>query len=239
MKNELQIFKYNDKPVRMVGTPDDPWWVLKDVCDVLDIARGARIAERLEEDEVRQTYITDKIGRSQETLIVNESGLYNVILRSDKPEAKPFRRWVTHEVLPSIRKTGTYSANPEQEALAEAKLNNSRARVSSMWMKIAEKISVPEYQNICASYASKALAGHEVIPLPEAVEHYFTATEIGNLLGVSGQRIGKIANEHGMKTDEYGKTVWDKSRYSAKQVETFRYNEKALQRFRELLGESA
>ena len=235
MKNELQIFKYNDKPVRMVGTPDDPWWVLKNVCDVLDIARGARIAERLEKDEVRQAYITDKIGRNQETLIVNESGLYNVILRSDKPDAKPFRRWVTNEVLPSIRKTGTYSINPERKALAEAKLNNSRTRVSSMWMKIAEKVSVPEYQNICARYGSKALAGHEVIPLPEVAEHYFTATEIGSLLGVSSQKIGKIANEYGMKTGENGKTVWDKSRYSAKQVETFRYNEKAVQRFRELL----
>ncbi|MCI9575296.1 MAG: hypothetical protein HFJ84_01220 [Clostridiales bacterium] len=66
-------------------------------------------ATRLEDDEVCQTPLTDSLGRKQSTTIINESDLYNVILRSDKPEAKPFRKWVTSEVLPSIRKTGTYS----------------------------------------------------------------------------------------------------------------------------------
>jgi len=106
--NELQIYNYNDKQVRTVEMDGEPWFVLKDVCEILGLGTPSRVAERLDLDEVSQTHIIDSIGRQQETTIINESGLYNVILRSDKPEAKPFRKWVTSEVLPSIRKHGAY-----------------------------------------------------------------------------------------------------------------------------------
>ena len=106
--NGLQIFHYNGNEVRTIQKDGEPWWVLKDVCGILEIADVRRVAERLDVDEWSQTPVTDSLGRQQNTYIVNESGLYNVILRSDKPEAKPFRKWVTNEVLPSIRKTGMY-----------------------------------------------------------------------------------------------------------------------------------
>lgn len=89
------------------------WWVLKDVCDVLGLTTPARVVERLEEDEVSQTHIIDFIGRGQQTTIINESGLYSVIIRLEKPEAKEFKRWITHEVLPTIRKTGGYINNDD------------------------------------------------------------------------------------------------------------------------------
>ena len=111
--NELQIFKYQDKQIRTVERNGEPWWVLKDVCEVLEMGSPHKVAERLEEDERNRIPVTDSIGRQQETTIVNEAGLYNVILRSDKPQAKPFRRWVTNEVLPTIRKTGGYVANDD------------------------------------------------------------------------------------------------------------------------------
>ena len=82
------------------------------MCEVLGIVDHKVTARRLDVDEVCQTPLTDSMGRQQATTIISESGLYNVILRSDKPEAKPFRRWVTHEVLPAIRKTGAYSVSP-------------------------------------------------------------------------------------------------------------------------------
>lgn len=104
--NDLQIFKYQDKQIRTVERNGEPWWVLKDVCEVLEINNHKMTAQRLDVDEVSQTDLTDSLGRQQNTTIVNEAGLYNVILRSDKPQAKPFRRWVTNEVLPTIRKTG-------------------------------------------------------------------------------------------------------------------------------------
>ncbi|MEE5994315.1 MAG: BRO family protein [Oscillospiraceae bacterium] len=111
MNNELTVWNYGDNDVRILMIEDEPWLVLADVCRVLEIARGARTAERLEEDEVRQTYITDSLGRQQLMTIISESGFYSVVLRSDKPQAKPFRKWVTSVVLPSIRKNGFYAGD--------------------------------------------------------------------------------------------------------------------------------
>lgn len=124
--NNIQIFKYENNDVCTVEMNGEPWFVLKDVCGVLGLSNHKVTAQRLDRDEVSQTYLTDSIGRKQETTVINESGLYSVILRSDKPEAKPFRKWVTSEVLPSIRKNGGYIAGQEQlspeELMAKALL---------------------------------------------------------------------------------------------------------------------
>lgn len=107
-------FNYNNHPMRSVNYNGEMWWVLKDVCDILGISHIKDTVKRLDIDEVGQTEVTDSLGRMQKSYIVSESGLYNVILRSDKPEAKPFRKWVTSEVLPTIRKTGGYVANEDR-----------------------------------------------------------------------------------------------------------------------------
>ena len=107
--NDILVFHYKSSEVRTVELNGEPWFALKDVCAVLGISNHKMTAQRLDADEVSLTDLTDSMGRQQETTVVNESGLYNVILRSDKPEAKPFRKWVTSEVLPSIRKTGSYT----------------------------------------------------------------------------------------------------------------------------------
>lgn len=120
--NELQkVFNYNGgRKVRVIMKDGDPWWVLKDICEVLELSNSRIVSGRLEEDEVSQTYITDSLGRNQETTIINEPGLYNVILRSDKPEAKLFKRWITHDVIPSIRQTGSYTLQEPQKLIALA-----------------------------------------------------------------------------------------------------------------------
>lgn len=105
----LVPFNYGDAAVRVVMVDGEPWFVLADLCKVLGLARGAsQIAERLD-DGVRQTYpISDSLGRTQQATVVSESGMYEVVIRSDKPEAVAFRRWITGEVLPQIRRTGQY-----------------------------------------------------------------------------------------------------------------------------------
>ena len=117
--NELQTFTYQDSPIRTVQLDGEPWFVLKDVCAVLGISKYRDTADRLDEDE-RGSARVDTLGGAQDMTIINESGLYNVILRSDKPEARPFRKWVTGEVLPSIRKHGAYMTT---ETLQAAILN--------------------------------------------------------------------------------------------------------------------
>lgn len=123
--SNIQIFNYQNNEVRTVELNGEPWFVLKDVCAVLGISKYRDTAARLDADE-RGSVEVDTLGGTQQVIAVNESGLYHVILRSDKPEAAPFRKWVTSEVLPSIRKNGGYIAGQEQltpqELMAKALL---------------------------------------------------------------------------------------------------------------------
>lgn len=108
-ENEVQVWNYEGAEVRTVQIDGEPWFVLADICRELEISHVKDTATRIDEDDLGQTEVIDRMGRSQKVWIINESGLYTVILRSDKPQAKPFRKWVTSVVLPSIRKTGSYS----------------------------------------------------------------------------------------------------------------------------------
>jgi len=107
MNSELQVFSYEGNEVRTVQRNGEPWWVLRDVCDILEIGNSRDVTARLDDDE-KGVDIIDTLGGKQELTIISESGLYNVILLSRKPEAKNFKRWVTHEVLPTIRRHGAY-----------------------------------------------------------------------------------------------------------------------------------
>lgn len=106
----VEVFSFNQSstPIRVQIINDEPWFVAKDVCDVLELTNHRMAIKSLDEDEVNSTYLTDALNRQRITNIVNESGLYTLIFQSRKPEAKAFRKWVTSEVLPSIRKKGYY-----------------------------------------------------------------------------------------------------------------------------------
>ncbi len=232
--NELQTFTYNNTQVRTIEKNGEPWFVLKDVCEILGLSNPSRVAERLDEDE-RSNF---KLGRQGEVNIISESGLYNVILRSDKPEAKPFRKWVTGEVLPTIRKTGSYSAKADKPSKAlEIKEMNAKVRLSNQFLKLSkvETLSA-EYKNILAAKAAEVLTGTQLIPLPKSQQKMYSAGEIGAMFGVSAQKIGRVSNEHGLKTAEYGEWYRSKSEYSNKEVDTFVYNDRAVEKFREILS---
>lgn len=229
--NELQTFTYNSLQVRTVEKNGEPWFVLKDVCDVLEIANPTVVANRLDEDEVAKFDLGGKSGISN---IISESGLYNVILRSDKPEAKPFRKWVTAEVLPSIRKTGSYSASAAKPSKAlEIKELNARVRLSNQFLKLSkvETLST-EYKNILAAKAAEVLTGEKLIPPPKSEQKMYSASDIGQMFGVSAQKIGRVSNENNLKTAEYGEWYRSKSEYSNKEVDTFVYNDRAVEKFK-------
>ncbi|WP_238162719.1 Bro-N domain-containing protein [Cohnella sp. AR92] len=115
--NQLQVFNFNNAQVRTIEKEGQPWFVLKDVADVLEIGHVPALRQRLSDDVVSNYPIHDSLGRQQETTIINEDGLYDVILESRKPEARAFRKWITSEVLPTIRKTGSYTADkPKSQA---------------------------------------------------------------------------------------------------------------------------
>lgn len=105
----LSVFNFKDQEVRILSIDNSTYWILADVCKVLDLGDPSRVADRLDPDGTTFSRVIDLLGREQEMLCVNEPNLYRTIFRSNKPEAKTFQDWVFKEVLPSIRKTGSYS----------------------------------------------------------------------------------------------------------------------------------
>ncbi|MCU9614125.1 phage antirepressor [Caldibacillus lycopersici] len=117
--NKLQVFNFNHNQVRTILQNGEPWFVAKDVCEVLEIVNVSRTLDRLDEDE-KGLHTVNTLGGAQQLSIVNEPGLYSLILTSRKSEAKQFKRWITHEVIPSIRKHGAYMT---PEKIEEVLLN--------------------------------------------------------------------------------------------------------------------
>ena len=110
--NKLQIFQNNEfGQVRVINKDGEPWFVAKDVCDILEIANNRDAVSRLDDDERNTVALTDGTPGNPHQTIVNESGLYSLILGSRKPEARRFKKWVTSEVIPSIRKHGIYATD--------------------------------------------------------------------------------------------------------------------------------
>lgn len=122
----LQVFVFEGQQVRFVGTSDEPWWVASDVCRILGIenvslavnGRPDRPESGLDDDE-KDIASVNTPGGIQEMLCINESGLYSLTLTSRKPQAKRFKKWITSEVLPSIRKTGKYEAQLQPQSQLE------------------------------------------------------------------------------------------------------------------------
>ncbi|EGL20096.1 MULTISPECIES: phage antirepressor KilAC domain-containing protein [unclassified Paenibacillus] len=109
-KDEIRIFEYFGKTVRTIIIENETWWVAKDICNILEHSDTNMAVKRLDKHEKGTNSIWTPGGK-QELLTINESGLYSLIFNSRKTEAKRFKKWVTGEVLPSIRKTGQYSVN--------------------------------------------------------------------------------------------------------------------------------
>lgn len=111
--SEVELFQFGEREIRVIDLGGEPWWVAGDVATVLELSNMRSSLARLDEDE-KGVHTMDTPGGPQSVAIINESGLYSLILRSRKPEAVEFKRWVTHEVLPSIRRTGSYGNTPDE-----------------------------------------------------------------------------------------------------------------------------
>lgn len=234
VENQIKVFENTDfGSVRVVDKNGEPWFVGKDVAEILGYVETAKAIRTHVEPEDKGVSEMDTPGGKQNLTIINESGLYSLIIGSKLPEAKKFKRWVTSEVLPSIRKTGKYSAHKERD---EVKEMNAKVRMANALHKLAKSETVSDsYKRIIIAQAVELLTGVQM-PL-EKSEKTYSAGDIGKMFGVSAQKIGRLSNEHNLKTDEFGAWYHDKSRYSDKEVDSFRYNERAVETFRELLGD--
>jgi prophage antirepressor-like protein len=137
----LKAFDYQGAQIRTVIRDGEPWFVAKDVCELLELGNIAMTLERLNDDEKGVNTI-DTLGGPQSMNIVDESGLYRLIFTSRKEEAELFRRWVAHEVLPAIRKTGSYFLDPK-EALKQKKVEveiwNAKIKGAKLLMNAANQ----------------------------------------------------------------------------------------------------
>lgn len=240
--NNLQIFENTDfGRIRSLVIGNEPWFVGKDIAEILGYSDTFGALKKHVDDDDKQNCQNSSFESNRGLTIINESGLYSLILSSKLPNAKRFKHWVTSEVLPSIRKTGSYSKPTKQpiaiqQQRAEAMLLNAKSRQSKLWLTIADKTDIKEYKHICQQKAAEALAGVPVLPMEEVTEKTYSATEIARMLGTNANKIGKLANAHHLKTAEYGKLFYDKSPNSCKEVETFRYYASAIEVFRRLLN---
>lgn len=161
--NELQIFNSTEfGEIRTITKDGEPMFCLTDVCKALEISNPSKVAQRLDEDERTKL----ELGRAGETNFITESGLYAVILRSDKPNAKQFRKWVTSEVLPSIRKTGGYG-KPMTTAEQIKLLAQGNTELNERVEKVEDKIynlenDMPLYgceiEEVCNHVKRKAIS---------------------------------------------------------------------------------
>lgn len=234
MENSIEIFK-NEAfgEIRVVEIEGEPWFVGKDIASVLGYSNPQKaIRDHVDEDDktVNDLFIVN----GTKGILINESGLYSLILSSKLPTAKKFKSWVTGEVLPSIRKTGAYTMRREPTQFEidelEFKKQDLVVRRAELWMKLGESTRIEDYRQICNSYAARELAGKDefILPLPAVEKKSYTATEIGQMLGISANKVGKLANQHELKIDKYGKWFYDKSPYSKKEVESFRYYDNVI-----------
>ena len=173
MHNNLQVYEYEGSAVRTVEKDGEPWFVAADVCDVLELSNATVVAGRLDEDE-RSKF---NLGRQGEVLIVNEAGLYTLILGSRKPEAKKFKRWVTHEVIPSIRKHGVYAIdevlqNPDVLINALQALKAEREAKERLALECAFKAQQIAEMHPKVDYHDKVLACPDLVKVTVIAKDY-------------------------------------------------------------------
>lgn len=182
--NNIQIFQFENLPLNVIDKAGEPWFIAKEVCEILEISNTSKAVDGLDEDELTKSYIIDSLGRNQEVLIISESGLYTLIIRSNKPNARKFRKWVTGVVLPSIRKTGGYAlqevSHIENKALYE-KIISLQEEVISLYRQInisryKKPVVITEYEIFKikemydAGVSTKAISRHFGIPVNKILE---------------------------------------------------------------------
>ena len=184
----------------------------------------------VQKDEIRTSEINNR-----GTTLLTESG-YLMLVKSFTDDLA----WSVQRQLVNIYFKAKAMVQAESSDISkklEIQEMNARTRMANMYLKLAGVDTKSEtYKDILVAKAAEVLSGEQIIPLPLAEQKMYTATEIGEMFGATAQRIGIIANQNGMKTPEFGAWYRDKSPYSGKEVDAFRYNDKAIEKFHELLG---
>jgi prophage antirepressor-like protein len=160
------VFSFQDKQVRVVLRDGEPWFVARDVCEVLDHSDTSTAIRRLDDDEkLTQTMFVS--GQNREVWLVNEPGLYSLILTSRKPEAKAFKRWITHEVIPAIRKTGAYAIDQNKVV----PLSERQALIQSLKLTAELAEEMEEVKSITQTHSQKLMELEQKVDEQITIDH--------------------------------------------------------------------
>ena len=190
--SQLQVFNFKQNEVRTILKDGEPWFVAKDVCDILDISKHRDAVSRLDDDE-RGSVLVDTLGGRQAVSAVNEYGLYSLILKSRKPEAKEFKRWITHDVIPAIRKTGSYSImdsyaidDPIERAKRWIEEEQERQKLQTENLVLTQQVNEMQPK---ASYYDMILQNKSLLSITKIAKDY----------GMSGMAMNKKLHELGVQ----------------------------------------
>lgn len=237
--SEIKIFENTEfGSVRTIEENGKVMFCGKDVALALGYSNSKDAISRHCKGVVKHALPTT--GGIQKMNFISEGDIYRLAAKSELPGAEKFESWIFDEVLPSIRKTGSYqvaqSCHDKSKSL-DVKEMNARVRMSNQFLKIANVVTdSTQYKNILIAKSAEVLAGELILPLPKSEQKMYSATEIGEMFNVTAQKVGRIANLNGLKTEEYGEFYRDKSPYSSKEVDAFRYNDRAVEQFKRLLA---
>ena len=202
MNNALQVFRYKEQEVRTVELDGEIWFVAKDVCDILEIVDSTTATRDLDDDE-KATHSMRTPGGMQNMTVISEPGVYALVMKSRKPEAKQFSRWVRHEVLLTLHRTGTYSlrpnANISQNDLECASFIYQSAGITGNQLTIA-------LNNMYRTYSGKnALEAGDIVLEAPTKKQLLTPTEIGSHFGLKPHRVNEILAGAGFQHKINGK----------------------------------
>lgn len=238
---EIIPFAFEGKQIRVVRDENgEAMFVGKDIAEALGYADPTSAMKQHCRGVAKHHPIVDSLGRTQKVRVLTEGDMYRLMTHSKLEGAERFESLVFDDILPTIRKTGKYEAPKAKEqtgldklriASALEKAEGVAARICARFNRLGEN-----GQQVIFAKIINPLMGDEVIALPTVQERLLTASKVGEVLGVSANMVGRLANKHGMKTEEFGEFRLDKSPHSDKQVETFHYNAKAVSKLRELCG---
>lgn len=262
MNSSIQIFNSNDFYVRSFNDNGEIWFVAKDILIALEYSETSTPAQIMQSvpeiwKGIKRIDSRSENGvlQSRDMLCLTENGVYFFLGRSDKEKALPYQMWIAGDVVPSIRKTGSYSVSLSREDI-ELRLKELEARNRELDIKqqelnlraaeiVREMLDTPpfpitpETRTVFAHEVYRLTSGHECLTmLPECTDKWYTATDIGSIIGISAQKVGRIANKYSIKppegeSNQYGRWIMSKSKYSAREVPSFIYSCNGLEWFRE------
>lgn len=197
------------------------------------VSRNKYLREKGFSAEVK---MTSPRGDSQNTRIFTEDGIYEITMLAKTEKAKEFRAWV-RKILKSLRsgEAKLVSMNEYQQMLMKTRAENAKIRKAQILTRLADQYN-GTYKQVLNAHATKELTGEYLLPLPRLEEKTYSATELAELLGVTANKIGILANRHNLKTEKYGAWFNDKAKHCDKEVQSFRYYPSVIPILRDLIA---